>query len=286
MIVLKILLTILKILGFIIAGILALVILVILSVLLCPIRYKGYVKYKDEPVVLVKANWLYHIISVKFALKGKKSRFQINLFGHKVGQTKKKKSHKKKDSLVTFQSDAGKDIIPDTKEDIRKEPDVLHNTQQDAHDIKFEKKSGKKFKEKKSKAVNKIKEFKENFSYYAQKREELLTEINDESNKRAVGFVWSIVKKLIKHSMPHSHHISVLYGAGDPAQTGERLGIMYAVCALIGLNLVVTPDFDNKVFECETHFKGKIILLYVAVLALKAYKNKDLKQLINKIKER
>ncbi len=73
------------------------------------------------------------------------------------------------------------------------------------------------------------------------------------------------------------------FGTGDPATTGEILGAAYAFGALLGLNLCIEPDFDNKVIECDIPFRGHVSFIRVLIWALKIYLNKDVKGIIQKI---
>ena len=53
MIFVTILLTILKITGLVLAGIIGLALLLVLWILLSPIRYKGRIKYSDKPDIML-----------------------------------------------------------------------------------------------------------------------------------------------------------------------------------------------------------------------------------------
>lgn len=61
MIFVTILLTILKITGLVLAGIIGLALLLVLWILLSPIRYKGRIKYSGKPDIRIKASYLCHI---------------------------------------------------------------------------------------------------------------------------------------------------------------------------------------------------------------------------------
>ena len=82
--------------------------------------------------------------------------------------------------------------------------------------------------------------------------------------------------------MPKHHNIDILFGTGDPASTGEILGAVYAMTFLLGVNITVTPDFENKVIEVQSSFKGRIRLFTLLIIALKAYRNKDFKNALHR----
>ena len=98
---LTVLLTILKILGFIILGIIALVLLIVLAVLFAPIRYRatGDVAMPDIDAV-ASAGWLLHIVHVSLTYRDGEGVLRIRVFGIPI---------KKKAVIVPKESDEPKD---------------------------------------------------------------------------------------------------------------------------------------------------------------------------------
>lgn len=271
MIVLNIFLTILKIIGITLAVIVGLILFIVLSILLYPIKYKGSFAYKDKCVALIKASWLYHIITLKVAVCGSRRRVCIKVFGIRLGQGKKKSGKRinKKDEKPKPQKES-----PSTsRTEVKTDATPKLKTAED-------KKTSKPLKQKRKKGT-----LKEKLNFYMNKREEIFSKIEDESNQKAVRYLYKVFIKLLKHVKPKKHKVDILYGAENPADTGKHLGTAYAISAVLGINLCVTPDFENKIFECQASFKGRIYVIYTAILFLKAYKNENVKQLIAKIKE-
>lgn len=115
---LHIILEILKWIGIVLLTVLSLVILILLSVLFIPIRYKVKGQYEDEPDAAVTVSWLFHLIHFKIRFR-KKLAWQVRIFGilfmgsEKSRKIRKPKSQKnrsdaedhKKDVQLTEQSE-------------------------------------------------------------------------------------------------------------------------------------------------------------------------------------
>ena len=59
-----VLLTILKVIGWILLGILGLILLTVLTVLLVPIRYRADGVWKEEKYIRGRVTWLLHLLSI------------------------------------------------------------------------------------------------------------------------------------------------------------------------------------------------------------------------------
>ena len=60
-----VLLTILKVIGWILLGILGLILLTVLTVLLVPIRYRADGVWKEEKYIRGRVTWLLHLLSIR-----------------------------------------------------------------------------------------------------------------------------------------------------------------------------------------------------------------------------
>ncbi|MDD6233909.1 MAG: DUF2953 domain-containing protein [Lachnospiraceae bacterium] len=303
MIFVTILLTILKITGLVLAGIIGLALLLVLWILLSPIRYKGRIKYSDKPDIKIRASYLCHIVSGYFILdeNGQKADFKILWKSMLNGKSKTGTSkHKKKTSKET----GGHLIKPEKTANLHdvEEPKPLMITEnipdnavkkpEDSDDkspeneAKPKKSIFKKLKDVYNKVRNFIKSMSERVRNALGMRDKIISEIDDADNREAVNYGLTLLKKVLKHILPRRHRIYIRFGTGDPASTGQYLGLMYAFGAWLGLNLAVTPDFDEKVFECDVSFKGHISIAVLLVWAVKAYRNKKFMSFIDKIRNR
>lgn len=310
---LTVLLTILKTAGIILAAVIVLVLVLALWLLLSPVRYKGRVRFDGKPDIKVRASYLLHIFTVRYDLGADGNEFSIRVFGHRLSGRKDKKSGtaRKKQSVKTKKG--GTLTEPEIRnEDMpsggQSRPVIEPEPEKDYAYAPEEKKTESSTEDKKSvfkkvkdiynKIIAKIKNIFCGFvmkikSIYhkiadmadniTDKRNSLFSEINDPANRRGFEFALNLVKKLLKHVLPRKHSIFIRFGMDDPALTGELVGLIYAFALTAGLNIQVNPDFENKVFECDIPFKGRISIIRVVIWALQAYRNKDFRQLLGKI---
>lgn len=122
----------------------------------------------------------------------------------------------------------------------------------------------------------------EKINHYLELLRKVLKEVNDKHNQGALVHVLKMIGIPVKYFFSKKLKIYIKLGMDDPATTGEILGVAYATAAMFGLNLVVEPDFENKVFELDAGFKGKVFIISILIWALKIYKNKDVKIVIDK----
>lgn len=103
-------------------------------------------------------------------------------------------------------------------------------------------------------------------------------------NRGVIDFLMRQLKLLFKHIMPGSHTISIKLGLDDPALLGEIVGGIAVFRAMTGIVINITPVWDDKVFEAELDFKGRIILGRVLYITARVYFNKEVKKIIKTIK--
>ena len=309
---LTVLLTILKIIGIVIASVTGLMLILVLLFLLSPVRYKGRIKFDGSPLITARGSYLFHIVSVHFDMNSEGSDFSVRIFGHKLrNRDDKKKSGHRTSGHPSRQEFAGN--LP--RVEISDNPPGESKSGQDSqssneniftdqpeqgnaiHITQDKKGIFKKAKDIYNKVIAKIKRIYEGLigkikkiyhkitsmaDNITEKRDRLFSEINDPVNKRGFRFAIDLVKKLIKHILPGKYSIFIRFGTDDPAVTGELVGLVYTFAVTTGLNVRVNPDFENKVFECDIPFKGRICIIRLVIWAIKAYRNKDFRQLIGK----
>lgn len=294
---LMVLLKILKILGLTIAGILALILVVLLLVLFYPVRYKGKICYKDNnPDIDLRFSYLFSLIRGKYILNKDTKVFDYviisrRLFG-KNKKHKRKKAHRTKAKKASSgssnrRSTAMAEGSTDSahKKTAAAYSDAVQNKSVDTHAISVNTETQSKHN--KNTIFRKIKAFfdkvKNIVRNFRTKFNCIRKEYNDKNNREGFDFGIKVIKKLIKHILPKKHSIEMTFGTGDPATTGEILGVFYSIGAMFGLNLIITPEFEEKKFELCTYIKGRIFVFVVLIWAIKAFRHKKLRALIDKI---
>lgn len=306
MLFLKILLCILKIIGIILLAVVGIVLLILCLLLFVPIRYRVHASFYGKPRVSAHVTYLLSLLHVNFELDGKESALKIKLFGHNISDDKKTDdkettdSPEQNDSTVKEEHDdvkAGEavkscevDTPTKSKKAIEAEASSGHKERKESGSSHAEKSR----KEDKSKNSGKPESLPDKKS---DKKTEVSGSDSDgiidkvksivsliKENRGVIDFVMRQLKLLFKHIMPGSHTISIKLGLDDPALLGEIVGGIAVFRAMTGIVINITPVWDDKVFEAELDFKGRIILGRVLYIAARVYFNKEVKKIIKTIK--
>lgn len=306
MLFLKVLLCILKIIGIVLLVVVGIVLLILCLLLFVPIRYRVHASFYGKPRVSAHVTYLLRLLHVNFELDGKESELKIKLFGHNISDGKKTDDKKtadspgQNDSTVKEEHDAVKageavkscevNTPTKSKKTIEAEASSGHKERKESG-ISHAGKSRKADKPKNSGKPESLPDKK------SDKKTEVSGSDSDgiidkvksivsliKENRGVIDFVMRQLKLLFKHIMPGSHTISIKLGLDDPALLGEIVGGIAVFRAMTGIVINITPVWDDKVFEAELDFKGRIILGRVLYIAARVYFNKEVKKIIKTIK--
>lgn len=306
MLLLKILLCILKIIGIVLLVVVGIVLLILCLLLFVPIRYRVHASFYGKPRVSAHVTYLLRLLHVNFELDGKESELKIKLFGHNISDGKKTDDKKtadspgQNDSTVKEEHDAVKageavkscevDTPTKSKKTIEVEASSGHKERKESGSSH----AGKSRKADKSNNSGKPESLPDKKS---DKKTEVSGSDSDgiidkvksivsliKENRGVIDFVMRQLKLLFKHIMPGSHTISIKLGLDDPALLGEIVGGIAVFRAMTGIVINITPVWDDKIFEAELDFKGRIILGRVLYIAARVYFNKEVKKIIKTIK--
>jgi hypothetical protein len=125
--------------------------------------------------------------------------------------------------------------------------------------------------------TTKIQDFFKNLS---EKKEKLSAALNNEDYRELAAFLWGQVKALLRLIKPKKGRLYVHYGFDDVETTGKVTMYAAILYGIIGADVKILPDFENKVFEGDAYIKGHIRLIGVARIALRCYFNKNFKKYI------
>ncbi len=301
----QVLLLILKIIGLTILAILGLIVLVLALVLFVPVFYRVRIIHGPNNMkVSARASFLFPMLLVTFQYL-KKISYKVRVFGFALldsDKPKKEKKSKKEKKRVKKQKKMVAEVVPEptgavvqVQEEHPKTETIEEPAQEkeehlwtEAPDSSpqpeekkgfFEKIKGKikKTRETISNVVSKIKRF-----LYLKK--EVKRILAKPETKEAFGFAWDKLKRLLKHIFPRKIKGYVVYGADNPATTGQVLGILSVICAKTGKVLEIRPNFEEKQLECDVELKGRIQVFTLLVIAVKVFLNKELRQLFEEFK--
>jgi len=298
----QVILLILKIIGITLLVILGLLLALLALVLFAPIVYRVRVIHNPEQTkVTAKVRFLTPLLLVTVQYL-KKLSYRVRVFGipildsEKPKKENKKSKQKKPEQKMPKQKEETpppEDIFvplenPGALPEWKPETEQEHPKpeQQPEEPVITEKKKG--FFEKIKGKIQKIRETICNLINKIKKllhqKDELVRILGKEETKQAVAFAWEKLKRLLKHVFPRKLKGYVVYGADNPATTGQVLGILSVVYAKTGQLLEIRPNFQEKQLECDVLIKGHIQVFTLLVIAIKVVLNKELRQLLKEIK--
>ena len=291
---------VLAIIGIVLLCIIAFLLVVLLAVLFAPIRYRLCVEKEDgwkKENIHIRADisWLAGIVRVK-ARFFEPQIFKVQvLFFTVFDRFKEKKEKRQSKKTLKRQKTDSKTQKPIVNE----KPKVQNSTAEKvppeekapAQDAEEEtagtEETGKSpsLRERLEKIryticsiYDKIKAAKDTAGYY----KELL---QSEEFKSCLEFVTGQTGKLFRHILPNRIKGYLLFGTGQPDQTGYILGMISIIRGIRGYDKFnVEADFERQIVEGKIQCRGHILLATVGILALQIYQKKELKELISKWK--
>lgn len=278
---LHILLTTLKVLGILLAITLGLIIALILIVLFVPIRYKADVQNTN---VRGKITWILHLVTINLEYIDKVFKYKIKILGITINTDKKKKKKTKKTKERKDKPDNTAKAIKKSVDEPKKEELSKKQPVTETKCIEEPVEEKKSISQKLLDVINNIK-FKIKSIY--DKIKEIITKISDykdflttDEAKENIKDILKIVFDLLVYILPTKIKGCVKFGMEYPETTGKTLGIICMFYGLYGEKVDVIPDFENKVFEADLLFKGRIRLYRVLIVAYKLWKNEWIKKLL------
>ena len=305
-----IILGVFKWIGIILLCILGLMLLLCLAVLLIPIRYQLSAVWQEEHRVKGSVSWLLHLIHLSFDTD-RNQRVCICIFGIPVNgrfHTKKKKFQKRrkvkqkrkasgstkvqrKESVspakvqkaVESSTTAGEpkeaggaktadsfdtSVSLAAQKSSGENTDTVHRTVPDkAADTKKRADSSEnRFVRTLRRITGRVKKFFLSIAGLFAK----IKAIDEES----IELLQAVLKSsggLLKHMAPRSLRGRLHFGTGDPALTGQLLGVLSVLFAMWGKGIAVIPDFEQEVFEGEAAVKGYARGIIVLILIIRAH---------------
>lgn len=293
-----ILLSILKIIGIVLACIVGFVLLLVLLILLIPIRYRLSGDGTNADIDAEgKASWLLGLVSASIGYVKKNVSYRVQIAGIPLkkgtlfdvqGQHEKPKN----EDTVFLQEE-----LKEEKKEIKTDEKIEDNTERFAaqtepissEKIQKEEKEDKENKEDKADFSDRIERF---FERLSQKYEDLIRKkeqaeaiLTSKVTGRAVKKVKAQLFHILNHIKPKKIEGNLNFGLEDPANTAIIYGtIDNLVHAMSQGRLILTPEFYQKGISLDMVMQGRILIGYLLVCALRVILNKDVRRVVRVIR--
>lgn len=283
-----IVLSVLGILGKIILWILGILCILVLLLLFYPIKYQGEAKYHHGLKAQGGLHWFWFLLRVGISYE-EEFRWHIRVFGLDIMKllekhNRKEGSGKEKSRKENFRKENSGQGFPERedsiqesarKEDYRQEkPTQERNCQETSGKENTRRGDFAKssvilgWRHKLCGFVASVKRFFHHLRHKTGFLRELVSFLREDNTKAFVCILKDNVVHLWRKLKPKVLRGRLLFGTGDPASTGEILGIFAILYAWYGDGIRITPDFEQKIWEGEVFLKGRISLItIVTVLA-------------------
>jgi len=286
---LAILLKILSVLGIILLVVLGILLLTLLLVLFMPIVYRIHAE-KDAEVFRVngKVRWLFGLVRVRIlypepgTVVVKFLWFTLYDSGKTVLRKSKSKKKKPANAKNAEETTTSPEDVSQPENNTKQAKETKHTGKTKRTEEQKNKEAAKatetfdsqtvneaneepqslkeklfakyeKIKYTLKKIYDKIKHILENITFY----KELL---QDAETKGLLSHGWKRLEKIFRSIRPRKLKADVIFGTGSPDTTGYAYGIYGMIMPKLGKQVVVTPDFNEKILEGQVDAAGYIMV--------------------------
>lgn len=292
---------IIKMILFILLGILLLGIILIGVVLLAPIRYEAYFAKYEEMAYEVKVRYLWGIRAL-FVLQDGMKVHRVSLFGKKIydiheelkendemPEEVSKEKHEAYATKVAKVHDCGRKQEKSSSETISDKNRIapreeIKNGQRTVKEVKASKSDEKTIHKKNNMRKQEKKLPKEE---YCQKEKEIDFKevLSDPLTYRAIKRMILGIWKVLKVIAPREWDFEVIVGKDDPADTGELIAKLTMLYPLYYQHGIIRGDYEQACLKGGFLITGKFRLIQITDELVRVYFNKDVNALVHLIKK-
>lgn len=291
-------LSILKIIGIVLACIVGFVLLLVLLILLAPIQYKIHSEGENaDTLVTGSVKWIFGLATVKFAYLNFTFGYKLKAAGIKIlmgkfPDTKREESElSMKDENPDGSGKSEGSIISSPIKTEKINNKELKRDNEDIPEIEFinidnSKENNKNNdSKKKSKVENEKIPFTEKVNDFKEKYEKAKTLLESNVTKKAIKQIKIQFFNLLNHIKPKKIAGKLNFGLEDPANTAIIYGLIGSVTEIISNNrLVVTPEFYQKGVSSDLSINGSIFIGYVLLCFIRLIVDKNVIRLFKTVR--
>ena len=278
-----IILSILKIIGIVLACIVGLVLLLVLLVLLVPIRYRFSGDGMNADIQAEgKASWLFGLLSASIRFAEKKLLYRVSVAGISL----KKGDLLNPEKSVPEETDLEPQILkPQKDKKEEKEAAALEVQNKPEPEAKTEIEKEKEKEDLSDRIEHFFERLSEKYEGLIKKLEQTEAVLTSKVTGRAVKKVKEQLFHILNHIKPKKIAGNINFGLEDPANTAIIYGtIDILAIAMSEGKLIITPEFYQKGISLDMVMQGRILIGYLLVCALRVFFNKDVRRVVRVVR--
>ncbi|MBR6357498.1 MAG: hypothetical protein IKR99_04975 [Lachnospiraceae bacterium] len=280
-----IILSILKIIGIVLACIVGLVLLLVLLVLLVPIRYRFSGDGMNADIQADgKASWLFGLLTASIRFAEKKLLYRVSVAGISL----KKGDLLNPEKSVPEETDMEPQILKpqkDKKEEKEAAALEVQNKPEPEAKTEIEKEKEKEKEDLSDKIEHFFERLSEKYEGLIKKLEQTEAVLTSKVTGRAVKKVKEQLFHILNHIKPKKIAGNIKFGLEDPANTAIIYGtIDILAIAMSEGKLIITPEFYQKGISLDMVMQGRILIGYLLVCALRVFFNKDVRRVVRVVR--
>lgn len=265
---LEILFLILKIIGWLLLGIIGLLLVLILLVLFFPIPYHIWLNGDSRST----SDFSYWI-----------KIFWIQVVPRKEKKKKKPKKSKKKQMEKQQAQQSEREVQSDTSNERSPQPSIPDPTLRDRDEhvdehVPEQKASDKKNKSKRSSASKKKRDIRKTIG----RIKGICAALTAPDNQRACKHVLGEIRRLLHFIGPRRIQSDADFSLGDPSYTGYATAVLSVCPFAYGKRTRITPDFvtEELYIKGRMDVRGHVCLIHVAAAGIRLLLDKDIRTII------
>lgn len=299
---LNVFLIVMKIVLYILLGVVSLALIALALVLFVPVRYHISGSNRDIAQLRVKFSWLFRFISLLIWYEDGKLSYYVRMMGLCVFDSRrvktKKKKHTKRKKHKHVKTEKPLETNSSTQS-LKQSQEVVQRIEQDAKEN-----GSKRMKTKMRQILKAIQSLPKKLKLIINRMRAICSKvldllkkirrypnqwkafIRDEENRSGIGIILRAIQQMLQHAKPKTIVGEVVFGFEDPCTTGQVLGVVSIVYTFLDLReFRIVPEFEQAIFKGWVMLKGRIRVVTVTKILLQMLRDEHFKSLKIKVRK-
>ena len=280
-----VILFLLKLIGIILLVLLGIVLTLLVLLLFVPVRYQIKGSVLEDKTVRVKLHWLLHLLVFSLSYEEKKLTTEFRILGFRLFPREKKKSALDDTDFDDIEEAEDERVTQEPVQEIPQLTATEYSGEPQTDSPEAHRRQKRQPKRKIAAFIDKWKRFWEKIKQIPDKVSAIWSVISDEGNHKVVSLVWEQIRYLLRHSRFRKLKTDLTFSAGDPALTGQILGVLCMIPVLYQYEVSVVPDFESEQWYLRGTFeiKGHARLVHVLRSGILLWKEKEVRRFVNRM---